>query len=69
MKSGILQPDEGYMLVVDGVNRSFRDVEATAYGSAAYLKALNPHAVVQVRHLEDGRLVTVEADGRRTIPA
>lgn len=63
MKNGILGPNEGFMILIDGVDRTFRDVEPVAYASAAYLKERHPKSVIQVRHLEDGRLVTVEAAG------
>jgi hypothetical protein len=38
MRSSILRPDEGFDIIVNGVDRSFRDREEVGYALARYLK-------------------------------
>ena len=42
MKNGIVGPDDGFNMLVNGEVRTFRDVEAVAFEAAAYLKSRAP---------------------------
>ena len=65
MKNGVLGPDEGYDIVVDRVDLSFRDLAANAYEAATYLKLRRrKHNLVQVRDRAKGVLRTILPDGR-----
>lgn len=64
MKSGILRDDEGFDLVIDGKNRSFADVEKSAYDMARYAKERKLGNLVQLRVCATGQLITFRADGR-----
>lgn len=57
-------PGKGYDLVVDGVNRSFRDRYQVAVASAIYMKERWPSSLIQIRDCENGNLITVLPDGR-----
>jgi hypothetical protein len=63
MKNGILRNDEGYDLLVDGVDRSFRDLQANAVAGAFCLKETNPRSKIQIRDRSNGTLVTVLENG------
>ena len=65
MKTGILRTDEGYDIVVDGVDLTFRDLAANAFEAATYLKlGRRKHDLVQVRDRAKGLLRTILPDGR-----
>lgn len=64
MKNGILEETDGWDIVVNGVNRTFRDVEAFAIQAACNLKQQWPRDEVQVRTRADGTLRTVCSDYR-----
>jgi hypothetical protein len=53
----------GYEIIVNGVPRSFRDKQATAYDAARLIKARWPNDLVQIRK-PDGSTVTILQDGR-----
>jgi hypothetical protein len=64
MKSSILREDEGFDLVVDGRDRTFRDVYDVALDSVRELKRLNRGSRVQVRTRADGSIREMLEDGR-----
>ena len=64
MRSGIMQPDEGYDLIINGVDRSFRDREEVAYEAARYWKQRHPKDLVEVRVRATGQRVLMREDGR-----
>ena len=63
MKNGILRPDEGFHIVINGMDRSFRDLKKVAYDSALYHKQSHPGDLVEVRHYDTGDRYTISADG------
>ena len=65
MKNGILRHDEGYDIVVNRVDLTFRDLAANAFEAATYLKlGHRKHDLVQVRDRAKGALRTILPDGR-----
>ena len=46
---GILRADEGFDIIINGVDRSFRDRQEVAYEAARYMKHLHPKNLVEVR--------------------
>ena len=61
MRNGILKPDEGFDIIVNGVDR---DREKLAYTSAHYLKEKHPQAVVEIRVRATGQRIVLLSDGR-----
>jgi hypothetical protein len=67
MKSGILRPDEGYDILVDGKVISFDDRKECAIEGAVFGKrGRYKNQLCQVRVRATGELLTVDADGRVT---
>ncbi len=65
MKSGIIRSDEGFEILVDGQPRSFRDVKATAYEAAVFLKLLGRGTEkIEILDRATGQRVEMFADGR-----
>lgn len=64
MKKGILSATEGYDLLVDGVPRTFRDVEANAIDAARELKRRNRNSLVEIRTCATGAKRIMLEDGR-----
>lgn len=64
MKNGILREDEGFDILINGVQRTFRDVEAVAYEAARYAKQKNRLDVVELRSRATGVKVLMLEDGR-----
>jgi hypothetical protein len=64
MKNGILREDEGFDLLVDGKDRTFRDLRETAYAAGRELKRLNRMSVIEIRERETGKKQIVLEDGR-----
>jgi len=64
MKSGILGPDQGFKILVNGVDRTFRDQKAAAYDAALVLKKRSPQDTVQIMDLYEMTTVTMKEDGR-----
>jgi hypothetical protein len=54
MKNGILREDEGYDLLVDGKERTFRDVYENALGAARELKRNNLMSLIEIRDRATG---------------
>lgn len=64
MKSGILRPNEGYDLMVDGVDRTFSDTKDGAYEVARNLKRTNRDCIIEIRDRSNGTKVMMGEDGR-----
>jgi hypothetical protein len=64
MKNGILRPDEGYDLIVNGIDRSFRDRKEVAFASARYMKQRHPKDVIEIRIRAPGERIVMLEDGR-----
>jgi hypothetical protein len=59
MKNGAPREDEGFYIVINGVNRFFADLEISAIASAGFYKENYPTDTVQIRTRADGTLRTV----------
>jgi hypothetical protein len=66
MKNGILRDNEGFDILVNGVQHTFRDVEKVAYGTARFLKGQRRHQgqVIEVRNRATGERRVMLNDGR-----
>jgi len=64
MKNGILRHDEGYDLMVDGVDRTFSDTKDGAYQVARNLKRSNRDCIIEIRDRSSGKKVIMGEDGR-----
>ena len=64
MKGDICRPDKGYDLIINGVDRSFRDREKVAYEAARYWKQRHPADLVEVRVRATGQRILMREDGR-----
>jgi hypothetical protein len=67
MRSGmkrILREDEGFDLVVEGVDRTFSDTEAGAFEMARELKRRNGKSLIQIRTRATKAMRTMREDGR-----
>jgi hypothetical protein len=64
MNNGILRTDDGFDVLVNGINRSCRDRQNAAYEAARYLKERHPEDMVEVRIRATGQRVMILADGR-----
>ena len=59
MKNDVPREDEGFDIVINGVNRYFADLELSAIASAGFHKESSPEDTVQIRSRADGSLRTV----------
>jgi hypothetical protein len=59
MKNGGPREDDGFDIVINGVNRLFADLELSAIAAAGFHKENNPEDMVQIRTRTDGTLRTV----------
>ena len=59
MKNSSPREDEGFDIVINGVNRFFADLEISAIASAGFHKENYPQDTVQIRTRGDGTLRTV----------
>jgi len=64
MKNGAPREDEGFDIIVNGVNRWFADLEISAIASAGFHKANYPDDTVQIRTRADGTSRTVLGHAR-----
>lgn len=64
MKDGILKESDGWDIVVNGVNRTFSDVEAQAIEAVTRGKQRQPGTRYHIRCRADGSLREVLPDGR-----
>ena len=56
--------DEGFDIVINGVNRLFAGLELSAIASAGFHKEHSPDDTVQIRRRADGTLRTVLGHAR-----
>ena len=63
MKSGIPRDDEGFDILIDGVQRRFLDLKANACGAARELKRLNRNSILEIVTDRRGKSIMLE-DGR-----
>jgi hypothetical protein len=59
----MLKPTDGFDIIVNGVNRTFRDREDMAIAAARQLAGRKGNDPVQVRTRATGKVVTVTAGG------
>ena len=64
MKNGAPRKDEGFDIVINGVNQLFADLELSAIASAGFHKEHYPEDTVQIRTRSDGTLRTVLGHAR-----
>ena len=64
MKNGVQRQDEGFDIVISGVNRWFAELELSAIASAGFYKESYPEKTVQIRTRADGTLRTVLGHAR-----
>ena len=64
MKNDGPREDEGFDIVINGVNRYFADLELSAIASAGFHKEHSPEDTVQIRSRADGTLRTVLGHAR-----
>ena len=64
MKKAILREDEGFDLLVNGIDRTFSDTKAGAYDVARELKRLNRGCIIEIRDRSNGSKVIMGPDGR-----
>jgi hypothetical protein len=64
MKNGIWRDDEGFDIMVDGVQRSFYDGREGAYAMARELKLRNRQSIIEIRDRSNGKKVIMLEDGR-----
>jgi hypothetical protein len=62
MKNGVLEETDGFDIVVNGRNLTFRDVEENVIAAARFHKQRLPKDEVQIRTCADGTLRTVRED-------
>jgi hypothetical protein len=64
MKNDVSRKDEGFDIVINGVNRFFANLELSAIASAGFHKESYPEDTVQIRTRADGTLRTVLGHAR-----
>ena len=64
MKNGIWRDDEGYFVMVDGIDRTFCDDKAGAYEIARELKRRNRGSIIEIGDRSNGTKVIMGEDGR-----
>jgi hypothetical protein len=64
LKNGILREDEGFDLLVDGTQRTFRGERNNAYAAARELKRTNRNSIVEIRERATGKRQIMFEDGR-----
>ena len=57
-------PYEGFDIIVNGVDRSFRDREKVAYETARYMKQKHPKDLIEIRIRATGERIVMLEDGR-----
>ncbi len=57
-------PPSGFDILVNGINRTFRDLQQAAHQAAIVLKTKNPTDIVQIRDCATGEVVLLMPDGR-----
>jgi len=64
MKDSVVREDQGFDIIINGVNRLFADLELSAIASAGFHKEHFPADTVQIRTRADGTLRTVLGHAR-----
>ena len=64
MRNGILREDEGFDLLVNGIDRTFSDTKLGAYEVARELKRRNRGCIIEIRDRSNGAKVIMGGDGR-----
>jgi hypothetical protein len=64
MRNGILRDDEGFHVMVDGVDRVFSDDKPGAIEMARELKKRNRRSRIQIHDRSNGNLTEMLEDGR-----
>jgi sorbitol/mannitol transport system permease protein len=59
MKTGILRPNEGFDIIINGIDRSFRDRKEVAHGAARYLKQRQPKDIVEAAGVDGAKPLAV----------
>ena len=59
MNDSVPSPDQGFDIVINGVNELFADLELSAIAAAGFHKEHYPEHTVQIRNRADGTLRTV----------
>ena len=59
MNDSVSSPDQGFDIVINGVNELFADLELSAIAAAGFHKEHYPEDTVQIRKRADGTLRTV----------
>ncbi len=63
-KNGIIQENEGFFVLVNGVQRTFRDEKSHAYDAARLLKQKHKTDIVEIEDRSTGAKVMMMEDGR-----
>lgn len=63
-KNGIIQDNEGYFILVNGVPRTFRDVKAHAWNAALLLKQKHKSEMIEIVDRSTGAKTVRLEDGR-----
>jgi hypothetical protein len=64
MKNGIGRDDDGFHVMVDGVDRDFSDDKPGAYEFSRNLKRTNRDCIIEIRDRSTGKKVIMGEDGR-----
>jgi hypothetical protein len=64
MRNAILRDDEGFDLLVNGIDRTFSDTKLGAYEVARELKRRNRGCIIEIRDRSNGSKVIMGEDGR-----
>ena len=64
MKNGIWRNNEGYFVMVDGVDRTFCDNKAGAYEIARELKRRNRGSIIEIHDRSNGNKIRISEEGR-----
>ena len=64
MKNGAPREDDGFDIVINGMNRLFADLEVSAIAAAGFYEENYPEDRVQIRTRADGTLRTVLGHAR-----
>jgi hypothetical protein len=64
MKNGIFREDEGFHVMVDGVDRVFSEDKSGAFELARNLKRTNRQSIIEIRDRANGAKVMMLDDGR-----
>jgi hypothetical protein len=60
----MLKPTDGYDILINGIDRTFRDRQDTAIEAARFLKARHREDVIEIRDRSTGERQIMLSDGR-----